>query len=85
MVYNPFDRGMTTFFNSHIYFQNEPLFCGSILSALECKADYLQPVNDITRKPTLIASLSTVVQDVPKIFKNTTYSSHLFFCDTYHY
>ena len=68
MVYNPFDRGMTTFFNSHIYFQNEPLFCGSILSALECKADYLQPVNDITRKPTLIASLSTP-QDASKEFE----------------
>ena len=37
-------------------------------AALECKADYLQPVNDITGKPTLIASLSTP-QAVSKEFK----------------
>ena len=49
-----------------------------MLSALECKADYLQPVNDITRKPTLIASLSTALQDVSKMFENTKYSSSSF-------
>ena len=36
---------------------------------LECKADSLQPVNDITGKPTLIASLYLTLHAVSKVFE----------------
>ena len=39
------------------------------IPVLECKADYLQPVNDITGKPTLIASLYLTLHAVSKVFE----------------
>ena len=38
------------------------------MAVLECKADYLQLVNDITGKPTLIAPLYLTLHDVSKMF-----------------